>query len=144
MNEHQLYSLRTFEPVIQMKEHTDFLKAFKGCLMQGMKMHANASTQLDFCLLLQMLRWEVNVPLFRRMTDDLASYHRYEASFRYYSRSLLSAMFNQKRMHETWVSMQKIRLMITLQEMTFLATTFYCENGWGTPNDLKRELELLA
>ena len=144
MNKHQLYSLRTFEPVIQMKEHTDFLKAFKRCLMQGMKMHANASTQLDFCLLLQMLRWEVNVPLFRRMTDDLASYHRYEASFRYYSRSLLSAMFNQKRMHETWVSMQKIRLMITLQEMTFLATTFYCENGWGTPNDLKRELELLA
>ena len=105
-------------------------------------MQANASTELDFCLLLQLLHWEVDVPLFRQMRRRLDSYHSYESQLKGYGRSLFSALRNQKKMRDTWQAMEEIPMMITLQEMATLATTFYYEQGWGEPKELKRELEM--
>jgi len=141
MNDHKMYDLRYFEPVIQKKDRTEFLQAFVKHLVWGVKMQSDVNTQLDFYLLVQMLHWEINVPMFRRMSERLDTYHSYEGLLKDYGRSLFSALRNRKKMSAVWEAMQEIPMMITLQEMATLAVTFYYQQGWGDGDDLKRELE---
>ena len=142
MNEHKLYDLRYFEPVILKQSHAEFLQAFQNSLVWGMRLQTKADTQLDFCLLLQMLHWEINVSKFRQMQERLETYHGYEKKLKEYGHSLFSAIRNRKKMNAAYEEMQKIPMMITLQEMATLAATFYYLKNWGMPEQLKRELEM--
>lgn len=150
MMTYQFYDLRAFADVIYAADKDSFLEKLTRHLKQALLIYeddkdSDEQRRLDFKLTLLIVSFSVNAPLLRQKQDDIRLYEEKNCSWKRFFRLSFwrrYIIFPGERRQIEWEEHPNMK--ISVKEMIVLASTVYCQQGWGGCDDLRRSLELAA
>lgn len=150
MMTYQFYDLRTFANVMAVADKKSFLDELIKHLKEALLIYegtedTDEQRRLDFKLMLLMVQFSVDANLLRQKQDDIRLYEEKNRSWKRFFRLDFwwrYIIFPGEKRSIEWKEQPDMH--ISVKEMIVLASTVYFQRGWGSCDDLRRELEHAA
>lgn len=147
MMTYQFYDLRAFANVMAVADKKSFLEELIKHLKKALLIYEKAEDddeqrRFDFKLMLLMVQFSVDANLLRQKQDDIRLYEEKYCSWkRFFRRDFWRRyiIFPGEKRSIEWKEQPDMH--ISVKEMIVLASTVYFQRGWGSCDDLRRELQ---